>query len=185
MKASSNTRFLQTMGVTLVLLISIFGINNAIGQESTVGTKVGDIAPEIELTDPNGKVIKLSSLRGKMVLIDFWASWCRPCRMENPNVVAAYQKYTNAKMKGAKGFTVYSVSLDRTKEAWVKAIEQDGLVWDYHVSDLRFWNCQAAQDYNVTSIPTNFLIDANGKIIAKGLRGPALHKVLDNYVESF
>ncbi len=132
----------------------------------------GSDVPEINLPDPNGNLVPLSSLRGKVVLIDFWASWCKPCRQENPNVVAAYQKFKD------KGFTVYGVSLDRNKEAWVKAIEQDQLSWT-HVSDLKFWQSEAAQDYGVSGIPFALLIDEEGKVIGKNLRGPALHKTLE------
>lgn len=134
---------------------------------------IGADAPDIALENPNGEIVKLSSLRGKVVLIDFWASWCKPCRMENPNVVKMYQKYQ------PKGFEIFGVSLDKTKDAWVGAIAQDQLTWT-HVSDLKFWNSAGAKLYNVTSIPKTFLIDAEGKIIGKDLRGPALEAKLDD-----
>lgn len=142
----------------------------------------GSDAPEIELYNPKGKKLKLSKLEGKMVLVDFWASWCGPCRRENPNVVAAYEKYSKAKFKTAKGFTVFSVSLDRKEDAWKQAIEADGLKWKTHVWDSAF---VASNAYGVTSIPTAFLLDENGKVVASGgeLRGIGLHTTLDQFVE--
>lgn len=137
---------------------------------------VGDMAPEIELPDTEGNMFKLSSLRGQYVLLDFWAAWCRPCRMENPNVVAAYQKYKN------KGFTVLGVSLDRDKNAWLTAIQQDNLTWT-HISDLQFWQSAAARTYNVSSIPKSFLLDKEGRIIAMDLRGPALDAKLSEILK--
>lgn len=148
-----------------------------------VGLNIGDQAPELKYKDPNGKVIALSSLRGKYVLIDFWASWCGPCRRENPTVVSAYEKYKDKKFKGAKGFTVYSVSLDQNAEAWKKAIAADKLDWPNHVSDLQYWSSDGARIYGVRSIPANFLIDGKGIIVAKNLRGPALNAEIDKYVQ--
>lgn len=128
---------------------------------------IGGEAPDITQDSPEGQPVSLSTLRGKVVLIDFWASWCGPCRKENPHVKKLYAQYKD------EGFEIFGVSLDRTKAAWVGAIEKDGLPW-YHVSDLKGWQNEAAQRYGVRSIPHTVLLDAEGKIIARNLRGPAL-----------
>ena len=151
--------------------------------EPVIGLNVGNIAPELEYNSPNGKAIKLSSLEGQLVLIDFWASWCGPCRKENPAVVKAYNEYKDKKFINGKGFTIYSVSLDRSKDAWVKAIEIDKLSWTYHVSDLQQWASVPAKIYAVNSIPANYLIDGDGIIIAKNLRGEKLEEFLASQLE--
>ncbi len=129
---------------------------------------IGSIAPELNFPNPDGKIITIESLRGKYVLIDFWASWCRPCRAENPNVVKLYNEYKD------KGFTVFSVSLDKDKNRWLDAIKQDNLYWPNHVSDLKQWKSEAVKTYGFTGIPFTVLIDQEGQIIAKNLRGAAL-----------
>ncbi len=159
-----------------------------LAQRATELIQVGQPAPDIKLTSPEGKEYALSDLKGKVVLLDFWASWCGPCRRENPNVVEVYKKYKS------KGFEVFSVSLDgldsrtmnrigtqdeinkmleNSKQRWVEAIKQDGLIWDYHVSDLKKWESAPAAIYGVNAIPRTFLIDREGKIAAMNLRGAA------------
>lgn len=133
---------------------------------------VGNVAPDIVMDDPNGVTRRLSDLKGKVVLIDFWASWCGPCRRENPHVVHAYNKYNS------KGFEIFSVSLDSDKKRWISAIEQDGLIWPNHVSDLQGWRNQASKGYGVSSIPHTILVGTDGKIIGTHLRGSALEAEL-------
>jgi thiol-disulfide isomerase/thioredoxin len=133
---------------------------------------IGTMAPEISMNTPDGNTLPLSSLKGKIILIDFWASWCGPCRAENPNVVKAYNIYK------AKGFDIYSVSLDQDPNKWMAAIKADNLMWKNHVSDLQGWKSPVVALYKFNSIPSNVLIDTEGKIIAKDLRGEDLEKKL-------
>lgn len=128
--------------------------------------------PDIALPAPDGDTVRLSSTRGSVVLLDFWASWCQPCRMENPNLVRAYNTYRG------KGFQIYQVSLDRTRDAWVKGIEDDGLGRWIHVSDLQFWNSPVVAQYKIQSIPNSYLLDREGRVIATNLRGEALDRKL-------
>jgi thiol-disulfide isomerase/thioredoxin len=139
-------------------------------------TDVGAVAPDFTLNTPEGAPLTLSSLRGKYVMIDFWASWCQPCRREMPNVVALYNKYKD------KGFDIIGVSLDKEKDPWVKAIADDKLTW-HHVSDLKFWQNEAAVKYGIQSIPSTILLDKDGKIIAKNLRGEALGQKLEELLK--
>lgn len=155
--------------ITRSLEMQIEQIKNAYAEFKGTNTTSQQV-PEINLPDPSGKRISLGSLRGKVVLIDFWASWCGPCRQANPHVVALYNKYKN------QNFTIYSVSLDKDKEAWKRAIKADGLVWSTHVSDLMQWETPLVQQFGFNSIPFTVLIDANGTIVGKNLQGDALEQ---------
>ena len=160
----------KTKAVPLVEFVALLS-TQVQSNTKVAAASVGNIAPEISLADPNGKIISLSSLRGKYVLVDFWASWCGPCRGENPNVVAAYEKYKN------KNFTVLGISLDEDKASWLEAIKEDKLNWQ-HISDLKKWESIVVGAYQIEGIPFNVLIDPTGKIIATELRGQALQETL-------
>ena len=162
------------------LLAALFYFSFTI-ENDDVSTKNGN-APEIELLSPKGKLIKLSDLKGKLVLIDFWASWCGPCRKESPNVVEAYNKYRKGKFTNGNGFQVFSVSLDKDKTEWKTAIKLDGLVWKSHGIDTEGL---AAESYGVNFIPSAFLVDGEGNIIAEGeeLKGLQLHITIDKYLK--
>ena len=147
---------------------------NKLKDQSKVSSENGErmIAPEISLPCPEGDTIRLSSTRGSVVLLDFWASWCPPCRTENPNLVYVYKMYHK------KGFQIFQVSLDKTKEAWLKGIQDDHLEQWIHVSDVQYWNSVVVPVYKIESIPANYLIDKDGRIIASNLRGDALQRKL-------
>jgi len=148
--------------------------------------KVGQEAPELAFPSPDGKIISLKEVnKGRYILLDFWASWCGPCRMSNPGLVKLYQNYKDKKFKGApQGFTVFSVSLDRQKEAWQRAIAADHLSWPYHISDLKSWQSDAAAAYGVLFIPQAFLIGPDGKIIGAYNSSEKAGEELEKYVKN-
>ncbi|MDF1575031.1 MAG: TlpA disulfide reductase family protein [Bacteroidales bacterium] len=152
-------------------------------EEVVKAIRIGQVAPDLLLESTTGKQISLHSLRGKMVLIDFWAAWCPPCRRDNPYLVEIYRKYTDREFVNGSGFTIYSVSLDRDRDDWVAAIEKDSLEWEYHVSDLKGRYSEAAIEYEVSSIPVNFLINGDGVILAVGLRRHYLDDKLNEYLK--
>lgn len=174
--------------LTLTYLLCSFSLGFLFGQEIELGQK----APNIILQTPEGKEVSLSSLQGQIVLIDFWASWCAPCRRENPELVTLQKKYSNTLFKDAEGFSIYSVSLDRNKEKWTKAIEEDKLRAFTNVNDQKGVKGMVAKEYGIEQIPTNFLIDGEGYIIAINLtsdqlsdRLPKLEKKKKRYFSFF
>ena len=175
-------RIIYLLTASIFLLSCVSDKGDASGSEKTekvqeeikIGINIGERAPDLVFKSPDGEKISLTSLHGKMVLIDFWAAWCSPCRHENPNLVRIYQKFKDKDFANGSGFTIYGVSLDQSKEDWVGAIKKDGLEWESHVSDLKGWQSVPAAMYGVMGIPMNFLIDGNGIIVAKSLRGEYL-----------
>jgi thiol-disulfide isomerase/thioredoxin len=150
---------------------STYGVNIQTTLNKVRKTGIGS-TPQITMADTSGTLVKLSDYKGKVVMVDFWASWCGPCRKENPNVVKAYKKYHD------KGFEIIGVSLDTDKKAWLKAVNADGLTWT-HISDLKGWKSAPVQEFGITGVPTSFIVDKDGKVIAKDLRGEDLDKKLD------
>ncbi len=167
-KKFPNSKMTQTLGNQISQIEQGYNEYKSFSKSQ----EIGNAAPEISLKNPEGKTVTLSSLKGKYVLIDFWASWCGPCRKENPNVVRLYKEYKD------KGFTVLSVSLDDDAAAWKRAISEDNLLWPNHVSDLQKWNSSMPKLYGFEGIPYTVLVDKQGNIIARGLRGAELEQKL-------
>jgi len=182
------SRFQETIGIavkifkqlflTYWVLLGLFISPLCYAQTSDNTLKLGDIAPEIVMYDVYGMEHKLSKIKKKVILIDFWASWCRPCRIDNPKFIEIYDKYKNKKFKKESGFEVFSVSLDNIQDKWIEAVNDDAIPWEHNGSQLRGWYSSFVKDYNINSIPANYVVDGNGKIIAINVKPTELDHLL-------
>lgn len=165
-----------------LFIISLVWLLNSSHQQ-VIKPAVGDKAPPIVIQSPEGKTFRLSDLKGKVVLIDFWASWCRTCRIENASIKQTYSNYKNRSFDIGSSFEIFSISLDKDKSQWIKAIENDRLYWDYHGSDFKKWDSPLVESYNFKFLPFNVLVDGNGTIVAKNLWGNKLKEFLSKHVK--
>jgi len=171
------------IGIAIVALIGAFLYRHFTPKSMELELNEGSEIIAINLPNKDGDFISTTDFKGKILLVDFWASWCRPCRMESPFLVNSYNKYKNAEFKNAKGFEIYSISLDQDRQKWLNAIENDGLTWTNHVCDFKGWDCPVVNHFKIKFIPSSILLDENGKVIATDLRGNDLEKQLDKLLK--